>query len=184
MTQIDILASRNYAVTIGSSLLKHAEELISGDAKVCIVCDSNVWPLYGKALREKLCGNGRLVRHYVFPAGETSKNAESYLALLNDLSVNAFTRSDYIIALGGGVVGDLAGFAAATYLRGIPYIQIPTSLLAMVDSSVGGKTGIDLPAGKNLCGAFYQPEAVLCDTDVLKTLPEDVRRSHQIRRSV
>ena len=176
MTRIDISASRCYTVTIGRNLLGCAEEQIPGDARVCIVCDSNVWPLYGKALREQLCENGRLVSHYVFPAGETSKNAESYLALLKELSVNGLTRSDCIIALGGGVVGDLAGFAAATYLRGIPYIQIPTSLLAMVDSSVGGKTGIDLPAGKNLCGAFYQPSAVLCDTEVLKTLPEDVFR--------
>lgn len=176
MTQIEISASRSYTVTIGSSLLQRIEKLISGDTNVCIVCDSNVWPLYGKALRERLCGNDILVDFCVFPAGETSKTAENYLELLNFLSVNAFTRSDRIIALGGGVVGDLAGFAAATYLRGIPYIQIPTSLLAMVDSSVGGKTGIDLPAGKNLCGAFYQPESVLCDTDVLKTLPEDVFR--------
>jgi 3-dehydroquinate synthase len=95
---------------------------------------------------------------------------------VNYIAENNLTRSDCLIALGGGVVGDLAGFAAATYLRGIPYIQIPTSLLAMVDSSVGGKTGIDLSTGKNLCGAFYQPAAVLCDTDVLNTLPEDTFR--------
>lgn len=176
MKQIIVNASRIYTVTIGSNILQSVAKLISGVANVCIVCDNNVWTLYGKSLREYLCGKGTLVGYYVFPAGETSKSSENYLDLLNFLSLNEFTRSDCIIALGGGVVGDLAGFAAATYLRGIPYIQVPTSLLAMVDSSVGGKTGIDLPAGKNLCGAFYQPNAVFCDTDVLQTLPEEIFR--------
>ena len=176
MTEILVEASKSYPVTIGSGILQRVANVICGIPNVCIVCDHNVWPLYGKSLRAHLCGKGTLVGYYVFPAGETSKNTENFLELLNFLSVNEFTRSDCIIALGGGVVGDLAGFAAATYLRGIPYIQMPTSLLAMVDSSVGGKTGIDLPAGKNLCGAFYQPEAVICDTDVLNTLPEEVFR--------
>ena len=176
MKQINVNTSRNYTVTVGNNLLRHVSKLICDASNVCVVCDNNVWTLYGKNLREHLCGNGALVGYYVFPAGERSKNAETYLDLLNFLSVNGYTRSDCIIALGGGVVGDLAGFASATYLRGIPYIQMPTTLLAMVDSSVGGKTGIDLPSGKNLCGAFYQPDAVLCDTDALNTLPEDIFR--------
>lgn len=176
MTEIVVNASRKYTVTIGSGLLANLEQIISCSHRFCIVCDSNVWAFYGERLIKHLCENRISAEHFVFPAGESSKNAENYLALLNFLSANEFTRADGIIALGGGVVGDLAGFAAATYLRGIPYIQVPTSLLAMVDSSVGGKTGIDLPAGKNLCGALYQPHAVLCDTDVLDTLPEDIFR--------
>lgn len=179
MKQIEILASRNYTVTIGSGVLSQlgsTVRTVTGAHKVCIVSDSNVWPLYGKDAAESCLASGLPICHFVFSAGENSKNATTYLELLNYLAINQITRSDCIIALGGGVAGDLAGFAAATYLRGIPYIQVPTSLLAMVDSSVGGKTGIDLDAGKNLCGAFYQPWAVLCDTNVLKTLPEDVFR--------
>ena len=176
MTEIVVNASRKYTVTIGSGLLANLEQVVSRGHRFCIVCDSNVWGFYGERLRKYFCDNRISAEHFVFPAGESSKNFENYLALLNFLSVNEFTRADGIIALGGGVVGDLAGFAAATYLRGIPYIQVPTSLLAMVDSSVGGKTGIDLPAGKNLCGAFYQPHAVLCDTGILDTLPEDIFR--------
>jgi 3-dehydroquinate synthase len=112
--------------------------------------------------------------HYSIPPGEDSKNGGQYLSLLDWLCENKLTRSDVIVALGGGVVGDLAGFTAATYLRGIPFVQIPTTLLAMVDSSVGGKTGIDLRTGKNLAGVFYQPSLVLCDTSALASLPESV----------
>lgn len=176
MIEIQINASKSYCVTIGKDILQSIKERVSGYNQVCIVSDSNVWPLHGIALREQHIGSGHLIAYDAFPAGETSKNAEEYLDLLNFLSLNQYTRSDCIIALGGGVVGDLAGFAAATYLRGIPYIQVPTTLLAMVDSSVGGKTGIDLPSGKNLVGAFYQPAAVICDTDLLNTLPEEVFR--------
>lgn len=176
MTEIQINASKRYGVTVGQGILKSIMELVSGYNQVCIVSDSNVWPLYGKHLKELLYERDRLDGYYAFPAGETSKNAEEYLDLLNFLSLNQYTRSDCLLALGGGVVGDLAGFAAATYLRGIPYIQVPTTLLAMVDSSVGGKTGIDLPSGKNLVGAFYQPAAVICDTDLLNTLPEEIFR--------
>ena len=113
---------------------------------------------------------------YVFPAGEESKNGTNFLRLLNFLAESKLTRSDMIVALGGGVVGDLAGFAAASFLRGIRFIQVPTTLLAAVDSSVGGKTAIDLPAGKNLAGAFCQPSLVLCDTDTLNSLPLDIFR--------
>jgi 3-dehydroquinate synthase len=141
-----------------------------------VISDSNVFPIYGNILENSLTSSGFRVCHYVFSAGESQKNSTTYLEILNFLAENTFTRSDMIIALGGGVTGDIAGFAAATYLRGIPYVQIPTSLLAMVDSSVGGKTAIDLPAGKNLAGAFYQPKLVLCDPGVLNTLPEEIFR--------
>ena len=112
--------------------------------------------------------------HFVFPAGEASKNIHTLSHLLEFLAKEEMTRTDMIVALGGGVTGDLAGFGAAVYLRGIPFVQIPTTFLAAIDSSVGGKTAVDLEAGKNLAGAFYQPKLVLCDTDVLQTLPEVV----------
>ena len=111
---------------------------------------------------------------FVFLAGEESKNGSTYLSLLEHLAKQNITRTDCIIALGGGVVGDLTGFAAATFLRGIDYVQIPTTVLSAVDSSVGGKTAIDLNAGKNLAGAFYQPIFVLCDTDTLETRPQRI----------
>lgn len=177
MKSVTVRASKTYTVQIGSNLLKqlgaYTAELCA-PCKAAIISDSNVWPLYGKAAEVSLIDAGFQTIHYTFPAGETSKNGAVYLSILNFLAENKLTRSDIVIALGGGVVGDITGFAAATYLRGIHYIQVPTTLLAMVDSSVGGKTAIDLPAGKNLAGAFYQPSLVLCDIDVLKTLPSDV----------
>jgi 3-dehydroquinate synthase len=179
MKTIQVAASTNYEVKIGAGLL---EMLGTECAKVCkagkaaIVSDSNVWPRYGAAAESSLKDAGMEVVHFVFPAGEESKNGSVYLELLNFLAQNGMTRSDCLIALGGGVVGDMTGFAAATYLRGVAYVQVPTTLLAAVDSSVGGKTAIDLPAGKNLCGAFYQPKLVLCDIDTLNTLPEDIFR--------
>ena len=179
MKTIHVAASANYDVMIGTGLL---ETLGTECARVCkagkaaIVSDTNVWPLYGAQAETSLKNAGMEVAHFVFPAGEESKNGFVYLELLNFLAQNEMTRSDCLIALGGGVVGDMTGFAAATYLRGVAYVQVPTTLLAAVDSSVGGKTAIDLPAGKNLCGAFYQPKLVLCDIDTLNTLPEDVFR--------
>ena len=179
MKQIQVNAFRRYTVTIGSGVLAQlgsTVRAVTGAQKLCIVSDSNVWPLYGEATTENCLTCGLSVCNFAFPTGESSKKSHTYLELLNFLANNQISRSDCIIALGGGVVGDLAGFAAATYLRGIPYIQVPTTLLAMVDSSVGGKTGIDLQAGKNLAGAFYQPAAVICDTDTLDTLPEEIFR--------
>lgn len=179
MKTIAVSTSKEYEVMIGSGLLLSLGEEA---AKVCktgtaaIISDTNVWPIYGETAKKSLEDAGFQVVNYVFPAGESSKNGNVYLEILNFLAENHITRSDCIIALGGGVVGDMAGFVAATYLRGIPYIQVPTTLLAAVDSSVGGKTAIDLPAGKNLAGAFYQPRLVLCDTDTLNTLPEDIFR--------
>lgn len=179
MKTIAVKASRSYEVTIGSGLLStlgtHAAGLTKA-SKAAIISDSNVWPIYGKTAEDSLKQAGFETCSYVFTAGEASKNGSNYLSILNFLAENRLTRADLLIALGGGVTGDITGFAAATYLRGIAYIQIPTSLLAMVDSSVGGKTAIDLPAGKNLAGAFYQPHLVLCDIDCLDTLPESIFR--------
>ena len=177
MNRITVKASRDYDVIIGTSLLDKIDTFVGSvqaNASVAIISDDNVWPLYGGMVADRLSKSGYRVVRYVFHAGEASKNAQTYLDILNFLAESHITRSDLLIALGGGVVGDMTGFAAATYLRGIAYIQIPTTLLAMVESSVGGKTAIDLPAGKNLVGAFYQPALVLCDTSALDTLPRDV----------
>ena len=179
MNIIPVNTSTAYEVKIGTSLLSCLGREVAAVTKfgtAVLVSDTNVWPLYGKNAEESLQIAGFHVHSFVFPSGEASKNAETYLKILHFLAENHISRSDCLIALGGGVVGDLTGFAAATYLRGIPYIQVPTSLLAMVDSSVGGKTAIDLPNGKNLVGAFYQPKLVLCDTDTLSSLPEDIFR--------
>lgn len=177
MTTVQVSASRNYDILIGRGLLDRlgpeVKELGKAE-KVCIVSESTVFPLYGEAAVKSLETAGFQVCSFVFPAGEASKNGQTYLALLNFLAEHQLTRADMIVALGGGVVGDLAGFAAASYLRGIRFVQVPTTLLAAVDSSVGGKTAIDLPAGKNLAGAFCQPSLVLCDIDTLDSLPNDI----------
>lgn len=175
MKKVTVNASGSYDILVGAGVLQSLPEGLKAlpkTAKICIVSDSNVFPLWGQQVQSLLTGYE--VTTFVFPAGEESKCGRTYLELLNHLAENQLTRTDCLIALGGGVVGDLTGFAAATYLRGIPFIQIPTSLLAMVDSSVGGKTAIDLPAGKNLAGAFYQPKLVLCDLTLLATLPREI----------
>ena len=179
MNVVNVKASTAYEVKIGSGLLGALGTEAAKVTKIgtaAIVSDSNVWPLYGKAVQDSLENAGFSVISYVFQAGESSKSGTTYLSLMNFLAENHVTRSDCLIALGGGVVGDLTGFAAATYLRGISYIQVPTTLLAAVDSSVGGKTAIDLDCGKNLVGAFYQPKLVLCDVDTLQSLPVDIFR--------
>lgn len=180
MNAIHVSASANYDVLIGSGLLNRIGPLLKGVSKaqtLAVISDDNVWPLYGEGLLEKLQAEGFAQIHtFVFDPGEESKNGSTYLAILEFLAQNHLTRSDCLIALGGGVVGDMTGFVAATYLRGIDYIQVPTTLLAAVDSSVGGKTAIDLAAGKNLAGAFYQPKLVVCDTDTLDSLPEAIFR--------
>ena len=176
MKEILVSASRNYKVKIGSGLLStlgaETADLCKAQT-VAIISDSHVWPIYGKAATGSLEKSGFRVVSFIFPAGEESKNGQTYLQILNFLAGEKLTRSDCVVALGGGVVGDMAGFVSATFLRGIAYIQVPTTLLAAVDSSVGGKTAIDLDAGKNLAGAFYQPQLVLCDLDTLNSLPED-----------
>ena len=179
MKTVHISASRGYDVVIQSgclqSLGERAASLLRGRT-VCLTCDDTVAALYEKTARESLEAAGFAVHTFVFPHGEQSKNGGMFLELLNFLAEHHLTRADGLVALGGGVTGDLTGFAAACYLRGVDYIQVPTSLLAMVDSSVGGKTAVDLPAGKNLCGAFWQPVLVLCDTDLLTSLPEEIFR--------
>lgn len=178
MKTIHINASKSYDVVIGRGLLEDiGQQLLSTLNKVCkiaIISDSNVFPLYGSLVSDNLSKSGFQVVTYTFPAGEASKTPGTYLEILNFLAENHLTRADAVLALGGGVTGDMTGFAAATFLRGIKYIQVPTTLLAMVDSSVGGKTAIDLPAGKNLVGAFYQPSLVICDLATLDTLPASV----------
>lgn len=177
MTTVTVRASRPYEVTIGRGLLDTVGRQAAGQWKgrsAAVVSDSTVAPLYLNRVKDSLERAGFRVHSFVFPAGEDQKNGGTYLKLLEFLAARRLTRADGLIALGGGVVGDLAGFAAATYLRGIGFLQLPTTLLAAVDSSVGGKTAIDLTNGKNLAGAFYQPQAVLCDLDTLDTLPAEV----------
>lgn len=179
MNTIHIAASREYDVLIGHGLLDELGTLAAGvvDAKTAaIVSDDSVFALYGKRAAAALERVGFRVVSFVFPHGESSKNLTVYGQVLNFLCENRISRTDVVVALGGGVVGDLAGFAAASYLRGVRFLQVPTTLLAAVDSSVGGKTAIDLPAGKNLAGAFCQPSLVLCDTDTLNSLPTDIFR--------
>lgn len=177
MKTISVRASRAYEVLIGTQLLPKLGQFAAAlkkCGKAAIISDSNVWPIYGQTVTDSLSAAGFQPIHFVFPAGESSKNLQTYGQIVTFLAEHQLTRSDLVIALGGGVVGDMTGFAAATYLRGISYIQIPTTLLSMVDSSVGGKTAIDLSMGKNLVGAFYQPAMVLCDIDSLQSLPRSI----------
>lgn len=174
---ITVNASKKYQVKIGGGLLKsageHVKEVVKA-SKIALVTDDTVDALYAKGVQKSLEENGFSVCKFVFPHGEQSKNLDTYGEILNFLAQNQITRTDALVALGGGVVGDMAGFAAATFLRGISYIQMPTTLLAQIDSSVGGKTAIDLKAGKNLVGAFCQPSLVLCDTDTLSSLTKEI----------
>lgn len=175
--RIKVSASGEYDVVIGNNLLDNSGEYIKEVLPLCtlaLITDDTVDSLYSKRVITSLERAGYKTVKFVFPHGEQSKNFSTYEKILNFLSKNELTRSDAIVALGGGVVGDISGFAAATFLRGIKYVQIPTTLLAQIDSSVGGKTAIDLPSGKNLVGAFKQPSLVICDVDTLKTLPEDI----------
>ncbi|MBO5076462.1 MAG: 3-dehydroquinate synthase [Clostridia bacterium] len=176
MKTVHIDASAPYDVLIESGLL---DELgprvaaISGIRKVLLVSDDTVNALYGNRAADSLRQAGISVDTFVFPHGEAFKNLEVYGELLEKALTAGITRTDAFVALGGGVVGDLTGFAAATFKRGIRFIQVPTTLLASVDASVGGKTAVDLPGGKNQVGAFHQPALVLCDPCTLETLPEE-----------
>lgn len=175
MTTVTVRASRPYEVTIGRGLLDTVGRQAAGQWKgrsAAVVSDSTVAPLYLNRVKDSLERAGFRVHSFVFPAGEDQKNGGTYLKLLEFLAARRLTRADGLIALGGGVVGDLAGFAAATVLRGVDFVQLPTTLLSQVDSSVGGKVAIDLRHGKNLAGAFWQPRAVLMDTDTLDTLDD------------
>jgi len=168
------LAARSYAIKIGPGLLgrlgDECARLKLGN-RCAVITDTNVGKRFAKPAFESLLKAGFTPSLIVVPAGETAKSLKSLQACCDQLAAERLERKSFIVALGGGVVGDLAGFVAATYLRGIAFVQVPTTLLAQVDSSVGGKVGVNLKAGKNLVGAFYQPRLVLCDLDTLKTLP-------------
>jgi 3-dehydroquinate synthase len=144
--------------------------------RYAVISDSNVAPLWGNTVVSSLERAGLAVDLLAFPAGESSKTRENWAALSDELLARGFGRDSGVLALGGGVVGDLAGFVAATFMRGLPFVQLPTTLLAMIDAAIGGKTGVDAPAGKNLIGAFHQPNAVVVDPLVLRTLP-----AHELR---
>ena len=170
-------SSGAYDVVVGPGILDEAGKRLTPllpSTSAFIISDSNVAPLYLERLQASLAAAGIDAPHAVFPAGEASKNLSTLSDLLEAMAMARLTRSSAVIALGGGVTGDMAGLAAALYMRGIAYVQVPTSLLAMVDSSVGGKCAVDLAAGKNLAGAFLQPLAVLADTSTLQTLDGSV----------
>ena len=176
METVRVNASKKYDIMIGSGLINDCGKLISERmrSKHCaIVTDDNVDRYYGEKAVKSLEKEGFSVVKFVFPHGEASKSHTTLLRLYDFLADNSFTRSDFLIALGGGVVGDLTGFAAATYMRGIEFVQIPTTVLSQVDSSVGGKTAVDIAGGKNLVGAFHQPSLVICDVDTLNTLTHE-----------
>ncbi len=167
------LGERSYPIYIGRDLFSDPELLaqhVTGN-QVAIVSNETVAPLYAERVRNAL-GDRALVTEIVLPDGEQYKNLETLNRIFDQLLENGHNRSTTLVALGGGVVGDMTGFAAASYQRGVNFIQVPTTLLSQVDSSVGGKTGVNHPLGKNMIGAFYQPECVLIDTDTLKTLPD------------
>ncbi len=175
MKKIVVKGEDGYDILISRGLLSASGEHIrrvTAAEKALIITDSNVGPLYSKAVKASLEGAGFAVSVFSFPAGEASKNLHTVTDMIEAMCEAQLTRTDIVVALGGGVTGDMAGFASAIYLRGIDFVQIPTSLLSMVDSSVGGKTGCDLSFGKNLVGAFHNPLLVLIDIETLKTLPD------------
>lgn len=172
-------SSRTYQVIVGAGILETVGSVcrstVGGEA-CCVISDSTVAPLYAERACHALSEAGYRCTELTFPAGEASKRITTLEQLLEQIAQAQLTRDDLIVALGGGVTGDMAGLAAALYLRGIQVVQVPTSLLAMVDSSVGGKTAVDLEAGKNLIGAFLQPSAVLADVQCLSTVSPDLFR--------
>lgn len=173
-------ASGAYDVHVGAGVLARAGAIAreaAGGGRCCVVTETNVGPLYAEELEASLASAGyEVAPRLTFPAGEPSKNLGTLTGLLEGLAERGLTRDDVVVALGGGVTGDVAGLAAALYLRGCPVVQVPTSLLAMVDSSVGGKTAVDLRAGKNLAGAFWQPSAVVADVRCLSTVSPELFR--------
>ena len=175
---VNLEGGGSYDVRIGTGLLDTlgtqmaAVPVCAAARRVALVTDSNVGPLYAVRAKASLVAAGFSVSEITLPAGEATKSPEVLSELWQAFAQLGLTRADCVVALGGGVVGDVAGFAAATYMRGIPVVQVPTTLLAAVDASVGGKTAVNLPQGKNLAGAFHQPAYVMCDVDSLTTLPE------------
>lgn len=177
MKEILVNVSKPYKVLISEDIIQSVPDLVSPicrSKRVAIITDDIVDALYGTYIQNLLQDAGYEAYKYVFPNGEKSKNLSTLSSILEFLAVNKIRRNDTLIAVGGGVVGDIAGFAAAVHMRGINVIQIPTTLLAMVDSSVGGKTAVDLENGKNLAGAFWQPAMVICDTTIAKGLPSTI----------
>ena len=176
MKTIKVKTGIPYEILLGENLFSEIGErlknIVGSGKKIAVITDDIVDKLYSSTVVDSLLASGFVVHKHIFTHGEKNKNIKTYTAVLEFLAQNLFRRDDVIIALGGGVVGDMAGFAAASYLRGIKYVQIPTTLLSAVDSSVGGKTGVNLDAGKNLVGAFHQPVLVVADTNTFKTLPE------------
>ena len=173
------LDERSYPIRICSGLLTDiGADLVQRQiaTRYGVISDDYVASLYGAPLMQSLSSAGIQAELITFPRGEAHKNLQTMANLASELARRGFDRGDGLIALGGGVTGDVTGFLASMYMRGIPFVQIPTTLLAQVDSSVGGKTGVDIPEGKNLVGAFYQPRAVYIDTDVLQTLPVEELR--------
>ena len=173
MEKVTVNASTSYDILIDKGIIDKCGELIKGikpKGKCAVITDDNVDRFYGERVMKSLKSADIEAVKFVFPHGEASKNHSTLLNIYDFLAERGFTRSDYIAALGGGVVGDTAGFAAATYMRGIDFVQIPTTVVAQSDSSVGGKTAVDIKAGKNLVGAFHQPRLVIADTDTLSTL--------------
>lgn len=176
MRKVHITASSEYDVLIGKGILEDCGKLVGNIfpiGKTVIVSDDKVYSIYGETVKKSLYESGFSVECFTFKNGEASKNITTYTEILEFLASVGLTRNDFIVALGGGVTGDMTGFAAATYLRGIRFVQIPTTFLAAIDSSVGGKTGVNLGAGKNLVGAFHQPSLVICDTDTFRTLDKE-----------
>lgn len=177
MKTVRVSASKEYDVVIGSGILDSlGEKCVSlfGKSRAAVITDSNVAPLWLDKTVASLENAGIATVTFVFPAGEESKNKETLFEILEFMAENKLTRTDFAVALGGGVTGDTTGLAASLYLRGIDFVQVPTTLLSAVDSSVGGKTAVNLTAGKNLMGAFAQPSLVLCDTETLGTLSADI----------
>ncbi len=177
MQKIHVNASRQYDILLDQHLLEQSGELIRRVTKAAaavIVTDDHVDPLYRETVEVSMRRAGFTVSVFVIPHGETSKSHDILLKLYEFLAEHAITRKDILVALGGGVVGDLTGYCAATYLRGIEFIQIPTTLLAQIDSSVGGKTAVNIAAGKNLIGSFWQPSLVICSLDTLDTLSDEI----------
>lgn len=177
MKTIVVNTTKCYEVLIGSELLDQCGKLtvaVKAPCKVVLVSDDNVYPIYGEQVKHSYQSAGFEVSTFVFPSGEKNKSFETLVPLVEFAAEKGLSRSDLIVALGGGVVGDLAGFAASMYLRGVDFVQVPTTFLAAIDSSVGGKTGVDLNSGKNQVGAFHQPILVICDTDSFKTLSPQI----------
>ncbi len=176
MPNLDIHASKEYTMMVEPGIMDRLGELVlrvANPKKVCLVSDTNVSELFAEKATRSLQKEGFDVNVLILAPGEGTKSMSSLNRILEFLAEHEYTRSDILVALGGGVIGDLTGFAAATYLRGIPFIQVPTTLLAAVDASIGGKTAINLKAGKNLAGAFWQPSLVLFDVDTVLELPEE-----------